>query len=468
MSYNEPTVSQSEYLLYQPDPRQGYQPSDDPPPFAPPTQPVPDGAAGKFTAQGWRDVVWAVLFVLHLVAYIGAGSFLVFTYRSELTVATAHNVTGTPSVTQPGLYGGVMLQPRLYTRFYTHEPVDTTDDVDSAATLYTSTSTPNVSSPIQYATVASLSAANSLNPNENADSHIRLQKNVLYLGGLTIVSSAFVALLWLSLVKSYARTMIYVALTADIAVSILIALLALLNDSLVGAVILFAFAALKAVWVYWVRKRIEFAALIMTHAVHCVQQWPATIAAAFLSILVQVAWAVGWGFCTVGFYYAATRVTDADKCANSAPTVNGQQQQCDMQQDNTVSYVVVFLTLVSFYWTSQVVKNVLHVTVAGVAATYYFLVSAANPNPPNPTVGSLKRATTTSFGSICLGSLILSLVRALRAVVIMASQQPSGGVRGGAAVARACAYCIARCLLGILDRVVEYVNQVSKQRISRA
>jgi len=137
-----------------------------------------------------------------------------------------------------------------------------------------------------------------------------------------------------------------------------------------------------------------------------------------------------------------------------------------MQQDSTVSYVVVFLTLVSFYWTSQVVKNVLHVTVAGVAATYYFLVSPSNPNPPNPTGSSLKRATTTSFGSICLGSLILSLVRALRAVVVMASQQPNGNARGGAAVARACAFCVARCLLSILDRVVEYVNQYAFAQVA--
>lgn len=457
MSYNEPAVSNSQYLLYQPDPRQGYQPSDYPPSAPPPQPDSSAAAASKFTVQSWRDVAWAVLFVIHLVAYIGVGSFLVFRYRSELTVATATNTTSASHVTQPGVYGGYMLQPRLYERFYKYESVDTMYEVDY-------TSTPNISSSIPYTTIAA--ATDSSNATATTDSHIRLQRNVLYLGGLTIVSSALVALLWLALVKTYAHTMIYVALTADIVVSVLVALVALLNGSVVGAVILFVFAGLKALWVYWVRSRIAFAAVILTHAVQCIHQWPATIAAAFLSIAVQVAWAVGWAFCTVGFYYAATRVTDADQCASNTTPTNGQEQQCDMQRDNTVSYVVLFLTLVSFYWTSQVVKNVLHVTVAGVAATYYFLVSPSNPNPPNPTAGSLKRATTTSFGSICLGSLILSLVRALRAVVILASQQPNGNARGGAAVARACAYCVARCLLGILDRVVEYVNQYAFAQVA--
>ena len=457
MSYYEPTVSQSEYLrqpLYQPDPRQALHPSDYPPPPSPPPQPG-SRAAGKFTSAGWRDVAWAVLFVLHLVAYIGVGSFLVFRYRSELTVVTANNMTSTPSAFgQQGVYGGVMLQPRLYERFYTYEPA-----ADTTYEVHTAVAPTAANSSLPYSTVAfGSAAAATTNSSAITDSHIRLQRNVLYLGGLTIVSSALVALLWLALVKAYASTMIWVALMADIVVSVLIALLALANGSLVGAVILFAFAGLKALWVYWVRSRIAFAALILSHAVHCIQQWPATLAVAFLSIIVQVLWAVGWAFCTVGVYYAATRVSGAEQCTTSESADGQHEQQCTMQRDDTVSYVVVFLTLVSFYWTSQVVKNVLHVTVAGVAATWYFLVSPSQPSPPNPTVGSLSRATSSSFGSICLGSLILSLVRALRAVVIMASQQPSGAARGGAAVARACAFCVARCLLGILDRVVEYVN----------
>jgi hypothetical protein len=68
---------------------------------------------------------------------------------------------------------------------------------------------------------------------------------------------------------------------------------------------------------------------------------------------------------------------------------------------------------------------------------------------------------TTSFGSICLGSLILSVIRALRVVVNVAANQPGNEGNGGAAAARACAFCIAQCCLSILDRVVEYVNKVS-------
>lgn len=96
------------------------------------------------------------------------------------------------------------------------------------------------------------------------------------------------------------------------------------------------------------------------------------------------------------------------------------------------------------------------------SATWYFLYPQGQYS--NPTLASWKRAVTTSFGSICLGSLVLSIVRALRVTVNMMASQPGQG-RGGAA-ARACFYCIAQCLLSILDRVVEFVNQFAFAQVA--
>eukprot|EP01083_Nonionella_stella_P006817 19723_1 len=52
--------------------------------------------------------------------------------------------------------------------------------------------------------------------------------------------------------------------------------------------------------------------------------------------------------------------------------------------------------------------NVLHTTTCGVPTTWYF-------NPValiNPSRASLKRAMTSSFGSICFGSLLVALLHA--------------------------------------------------------
>jgi len=54
----------------------------------------------------------------------------------------------------------------------------------------------------------------------------------------------------------------------------------------------------------------------------------------------------------------------------------------------------------------------------------YFL--APDNLPHNPTAAALKRATWTSLGSIALGSLIISIVKAVRAVVQQAVKSERG------------------------------------------
>lgn len=108
---------------------------------------------------------------------------------------------------------------------------------------------------------------------------------------------------------------------------------------------------------------------------------------AFLSIFLQLAWAIFWLW--------------------SLRYINVFPQ--------SIAYLAIFLLLLSFYWTSQVIKNVVHVTVCGTIATWYFMYGVAMP--ANPSIGSFKRSVTTSFGSICLGSLLVAFLRAIRQLI---------------------------------------------------
>jgi hypothetical protein len=70
---------------------------------------------------------------------------------------------------------------------------------------------------------------------------------------------------------------------------------------------------------------------------------------------------------------------------------------------------------VSLFWTGAVLSNTVHVTVSGMV----FLVlihggPAAATLPPKPLLKSLQYAVTTSFGSICYGSLFTAAIRTLR------------------------------------------------------
>merc|ERR1739848_703150 len=98
-----------------------------------------------------------------------------------------------------------------------------------------------------------------------------------------------------------------------------------------------------------------------------------------------------------------------------------------------------------FFWTTQVLKNITHVTVSGAVATWYFL--SANM-PRNPTLSSFKRAVTYSLGSICFGSLLVAIIKTMRALLNSARRQGRDNIVA----------CIAACLLSCIERLVEYIN----------
>lgn len=70
---------------------------------------------------------------------------------------------------------------------------------------------------------------------------------------------------------------------------------------------------------------------------------------------------------------------------------------------------------VSLFWTGAVLCNVVHVIVSGMVFLVLFHGGQeATSMPPKPLMNSLRYAFTTSFGSICYGSLFTAAIRTLR------------------------------------------------------
>lgn len=100
-----------------------------------------------------------------------------------------------------------------------------------------------------------------------------------------------------------------------------------------------------------------------------------------------------------------------------------------------------------------VIKGWVHTCIAGVQATWYFLYPHATPS--SPVFGAVKRASTTSFGSICFGSFLVALIRTIRYFLNIAQQQ----ARNSNNVAAECALCLVDCILGCLESLINYINQ---------
>ena len=111
---------------------------------------------------------------------------------------------------------------------------------------------------------------------------------------------------------------------------------------------------------------------------------------------------------------------------------------------------LIFALLLSYHWTFQVIKNVVHVTVAGTVGTWWFVPTEASSCCSRGVRDSYIRAVTTSFGSICMGSLLVAIVEASKNMVRHLRESEDGG---------GIFLCLAECLLRCLQDILEYFNQ---------
>lgn len=89
------------------------------------------------------------------------------------------------------------------------------------------------------------------------------------------------------------------------------------------------------------------------------------------------------------------------------------------------------------FWT--VIGNVVHVTTAGTVGTWWFVPEEANGCCSQAVRESYVRSLTTSFGSICLGSLIVAIIQALRETVRSIRDNDDSILA-----------CVAECILGCI------------------
>ncbi len=92
--------------------------------------------------------------------------------------------------------------------------------------------------------------------------------------------------------------------------------------------------------------------------------------------------------------------------SNSGSAVNPSCADSGCSSGKVIG-LVVFVTFAG-YWISEWLKNTIHTSVAGVYGSWYFCAGKPGGIPKGASMGAFKRATTYSFGSISLGSLIVA------------------------------------------------------------
>ncbi|XP_073281108.1 uncharacterized protein [Primulina huaijiensis] len=148
-------------------------------------------------------------------------------------------------------------------------------------------------------------------------------------------------------------------------------------------------AALQFLYVISVIDRLPFTMLVLQRAVNMVWNLPEVSRLTCIFMLIMLFWLSLWSFGAAGV--VALSMGDSGR------------------------WWLLLVLSVSLFWTGAVLCNVVHVIVSGMV----FLVLShggreATSMPSKPLINSLRYAVTTSFGSICYGSLFTAAIRTLR------------------------------------------------------
>ncbi|OQR95213.1 hypothetical protein ACHHYP_00183 [Achlya hypogyna] len=279
-------------------------------------------------------------------------------------------------------------------------------------------------------------------------------RTVLIYSGAMAVVAAVLSFVMLSFMVRFASGMITFSLWFGVGLNVIFLGYALVKQQYALAIIAAIFALLSLCYAYAVRDRIPFAAANLRTAAGAIKKHASTYCVAFTSLIMQIIWVGIWATAALGLANHLSESQDspvnAGGLANNAKCTYSYQcasnncvkNYCEAPSLKSTSYVAYFFMLIAFFWGLTVVKNVTHATVAGTVATWWY-----SNNSDGATGASLKRSLTTSFGSICLGSLIVAILQALRQLAEEARRQ------GDAAA------CIAECILGCLQGLMEYFNR---------
>ncbi|EQC40549.1 hypothetical protein SDRG_02439 [Saprolegnia diclina VS20] len=263
--------------------------------------------------------------------------------------------------------------------------------------------------------VALLWGVPSLKDNEDASNALSI--DVTFVGkGIGIMAAMFVASLGVSAlmvvaILKFPANIIVFGLWANLTLCVSVAVLGLLTNAIVLVIFGIVLTALFACYMYGVRHRLPFAAANLRVAAAALSDVKALVPVSFVLVFVQLLWTLLWFIALYGIFVQAPPA--------STPAVPA-----------------VLLSL-SLLWGVSVLKNINAVTIAGGVASWWYGEGAA------PTARALRRATTTSLGSICLGSLLVAILQVLKQLLDMASR--NGGV--GALVAS----CLMSCLVSLFE-----------------
>ncbi|KAI9097272.1 plasma-membrane choline transporter-domain-containing protein [Phlyctochytrium arcticum] len=266
----------------------------------------------------------------------------------------------------------------------------------------------------------------------------------LWIVAITTLSGFGMTVAYFAAVEKWPRQLIKVSFFFNTVIALFLGIIYLFSGSLMGGLFCLFYAGIHIFMYYAYRSRIEFAKVMLEHVTTVIKRYPGTIASGVIGLQVQTVFAIVWAVSAFGAYRL---VIDSES--------------------PVAKYTIIGFLLFSMYWTGEIIRNTVHVTVAGVFATYFFTgVSNSDGSVTvpvrNPTLKAAKRALTTSFGSIAFGSLIIALFQTVRSLLSMARQHARDDQNAMLVLILSC----ADCLLAVLEGFAVFINKYAYTQVA--
>jgi hypothetical protein len=259
-----------------------------------------------------------------------------------------------------------------------------------------------------------------------------LSSNLLIIGGSSLAASVIFSAGSLFAMRAFPLALIYGTFIGSILFNLGLLLFSVLTDADMLLSIISAFLLVVSIVMYFtVRSRIPMTAVLLDTVTACVKKFPGMYLATSVAMIVSTA-ITCWSTALIRMIMKLNENTAID--------------------ENILSSLIIF-AIFSLYWMVGVCRNVLRTTISGVFATWYFL-SGTGAEISNPVSMSAMRAMTYSFGSICFGSLIVSIIETIQFLLQLMSHDGSiaGEIIGG--------------LLSLLKTIVKLFNRYAYTEIA--
>jgi len=273
----------------------------------------------------------------------------------------------------------------------------------------------------------------------SSNSDITMDAHVAESLVVALLVAVVYSILYCICLRTMTKCAIYTSLLLSVVVTAALAVYGWYAGQYIFAIIITLLAALQLCWIWCIRNRIELAAVMLETSTQIANiYWGTLVATVFTMAISCVAFAL-WFFSLYSVMNYMCNSGDGCYNSNSDTAMGGY-------------YGVIVVYFFAMVWIITVKHAVIECTAAGSFGTWYFQVSD-NPGPavhPVASCGAFTRSCTTSFGSLCYGSLIISIIATMRFLAQSLEESDNGCVRFIG--------CCLDCFLACIEDVVRYIN----------